>query len=105
MVTINLANYKVDGLDIDVKDELTKMLKVAGVYANGDQLCSGLDLADHICQLKEGSAKPSPSEIKLSDDEHNILKHVLNVLIAKATPPLGGPRYNELITRVFRAGK
>ena len=99
MVTVNLKNYSGGVSEVNVKRELADFLQMAGVYpGGGDQLCSGMDLAVRIEHNND-------DEIELSDGEHVLLKSVLNILLTKTTPPLGGPRYNELIIRVFKAGK
>ena len=100
MVTVNLKTYAIADYEVYAAKELIGFLRMAGVYpGGGDQLCSGIDLSMKLETCKDCDT------IELSDDELNVLKSVLNVLLTKATPPLGGPRYNELITRVFRAGK
>jgi hypothetical protein len=96
---LNLVDYKVGDKDIDVTDEFYQLLRMAGVYQNGLEMCDGIILAKSLWECKEAT-------IEITDVELTLLKKVMNVLIKRPhNPPmtfsLGGPRYEELILRVF----
>ena len=83
-----------------LKDEIADMLRIPGVYANGIESFDGLMLSKEIRTCEDDS-------FKISEDELKLLKTVMDKLIARDHNPtagqvaLGGPRYEELILRVF----
>ncbi len=83
-----------------LKEEIAEMLRIPGVYANGIESFDGLMLSKEIRACEDNS-------FKISEDELKILKMVMDKLIARDHNPtagqvaLGGPRYTELIIRVF----
>jgi len=86
---------------MDVKNEIYTILRVPGVYKNGVETCDGIDLANQV--------KASGDSIDITPDKLDLLKKVFNILIAQEHNPamgqmaMGGPRYLELIQRVFKA--
>jgi len=85
---------------LGVKSEIYTILRIPGVYKDGVETCDGVDLANKI----KDAGEFIDIEVKYLD----ILKKVFNKLIAQEHRPqlgqiaLGGPRYIELIQRVFR---
>ena len=86
---------------LDVKDEVYTILRIPGVYKDGIETCDGVELANKI--------KDSKDYIDVEVKDLDILKRVFNKLIAQEHKPqqgqmaMGGPRYIELIQRVFKA--
>ena len=87
-----------------LKEEIADMLRIPGVYANGIESFDGLMLSKEIRTCEDDS-------FKISEDELKLLKTVMDKLIAREHNPtagqvaLGGPRYEELIIRVFGLGR
>lgn len=86
---------------LKVKDEMFTILRVPGVYKDGVETCDGVDLANRI--------KSAEDSIVVETKELDLIKRVFNKLIAQEHKPLqgqmamGGDRYIELITRIFKA--
>lgn len=86
---------------LDVKNEIYGILRIPGVYKDGIETCDGVDLANKI--------KSAGDSIDIESKDLELLKKVFNKLIAQEHKPqlgqvaMGGPRYIELIQRVFRA--
>ena len=113
---LNLTKYDVDFERWEVEDEkrvlkkgkepfplaeeLADMLRIPGVYANGVESFDGLMLSREIRACED-------DVFVISEDELKILKGVMDKLIGREHNPasgqiaLGGPRYEELILRVF----
>jgi hypothetical protein len=98
MVAVDVKNYAVGDGEVNVKCELCNILNTAGVYDNGDMLCLGVGLSKRIGECDSDT-------IEFTTEELNLVKHVINILMTRSQPPLGGPRFNELIMRIFKAGK
>ena len=87
-----------------LKEEIADMLRIPGVYKDGVESFDGLMLSREIRACEDGS-------FKINEDELKILKAVMDKLIARDHNPaagqiaLGGPRYSELIIRVFGLGR
>ncbi len=87
-----------------LKDEIADMLRIPGVYKDGVESFDGLMLSREVRACEDDS-------FKISEDELKILKAVMDKLIARDHNPtagqiaLGGPRYAELIIRVFGLGR
>lgn len=85
-----------------VRDELYQILRLPGVYKDGVETCDGVDLAGRIKTTEEDSLDIEAKDLEL-------LKRIFNKLIAQEHNPqlgqvsMGGPRYIELIQRVFKA--
>ena len=83
-----------------IKTELADMLRIPGVYANGVESFDGLMLSREIRTCEDDT-------FVISEDELKLLKAVMDKLIGREHNPatgqisLGGPRYEELILRVF----
>ncbi len=83
-----------------IKKEIADMLRIPGIYANGVESFDGLMLSKDIRACGDDTKVISESELKL-------LKAVMDKLISREHNPaagsisLGGPRYEELILRVF----
>ncbi len=81
-------------------EELADMLRIPGVYANGVESFDGLMLSREIRACEDDVFVISEGELKL-------LKAVMDKLIGREHNPatgqiaLGGPRYEEMIVRVF----
>jgi hypothetical protein len=101
---LNLKDYKVGDADILVRDELYNMLRLPGIYADGVETCDGIILAKSILVCEGG-------ELEINETELALMKKVMNILIARPHNPrqgqvsLGGPRYEEIILRVFMLDK
>ena len=117
---LNLSKYDVDFERWEVKDEkrvliqgkepfpltdeLADMLRIPGVYANGVESFDGLMLSREIRACED-------DVFVISEDELKILKTVMDKLIGREHNPasgqiaLGGPRYSEMIIRVFGLGR
>lgn len=86
---------------LNVKSEIYEVLRIPGVYKDGVETCDGVDLANRI--------KDADEFIDIKTKDLDILKKVFNKLIAQEHNPaqgqmaMGGPRYIELIQRVFKA--
>ena len=86
--------------DFPIRKELSDLLRIPGVYANGVESFDGLMLSREIRTSDDDS-------FKINEDELKILKGVMDKLIGRDHNPasgqiaLGGPRYEELILRVF----
>ena len=87
-----------------IKTEIADMLRIPGVYANGIESFDGLMLSREIRACDEDT-------FKLNEDELTLLKSVMDKLIGRDHNPangmvaLGGPRYEELILRIFGLGR
>ena len=87
-----------------IKTEIADMLRIPGIYANGTESFDGLMLSREIRTCEEDS-------FKLNEDELTLLKSVMDKLIGRDHNPasgqiaLGGPRYEELILRIFGLGR
>ena len=81
-------------------EELADILRIPGVYANGVESFDGLMLSREIRACED-------DVLPISEDELKILKGVMDKLISREHNPatgqiaLGGPRYEEMIVRVF----
>ncbi|KKN51292.1 hypothetical protein LCGC14_0624000 [marine sediment metagenome] len=120
MYDLDLSEYKVDFERWEVEDEkrvlktgkepfpikkeIADMLRIPGVYKDGVESFDGLMLSREIRACEDDS-------FKINEDELKILKAVMDKLIARDHNPstgqiaLGGPRYEELILRVFGLGR
>ncbi len=84
----------------DIREELSAILRISGIYKDGVEMVDGVNLARQIKTCEADS-------IEVNEDELELLKSVLNKLIARQEKPeagiiaLGGPRYEELVMRVF----
>jgi hypothetical protein len=84
---------------VDIKQELSDILRAPGVFQNGTQM------VDAICIAREISK--AVGSIELSDKDLGILQEACNHFIAMEHDPakgkiaLGGVKYSELIMRVF----
>lgn len=100
---IDLKDYEVDGKVIPVKEELSGLLRLPGVYKDGIETCDGVMLARTIEACDDG--------VMINEKDLTLLKKVMDILIAREHKPqigqlsLGGVRYGELILRVFMADK
>ena len=89
---------------LDVKKEMADMLRIPGIYENGVESFDGLMLGREIRALEEDS-------FSISEDELKLLKKVMDKLIGRDQNPaagqisLGGPRYEEMIIRVYGLGR
>ena len=89
---------------LDVKKEIADMLRIPGVYANGIESFDGLMLGREIRACEENL-------FTISEDELKLLKKVMDILVAREHNPkegsisLGGPRYEEMIIRVYSLGR
>lgn len=106
-VVLDLTDYEFEGRDdtgkltqmkVSMKEELSVLLRINGVYDNGIEMCDGVDIAKQVKYCKEDA-------LTLSETEHNLVKKVLDKLIKdeRFQPRFGGIRYEELIFRVFKA--
>ena len=83
-----------------IKQEIADMLRIPGIYANGVESFDGLMFSKEVREC-EGDV------LEISEIELGLLKKVMDKLIARDHNPqagsfaLGGPRYEELILRVF----
>ena len=81
-------------------DELADMLRIPGVYADGVESFDGLMLSREIRACED-------DVFTINEDELKLLKAVMDKLIGREHNPttgqiaLGGPRYEEMIIRVF----
>lgn len=87
---------------VDMQRELYEILRMPGMYRNGVETCDGVALAGRILSTK------GDENVVVSDEEIQLLQRVCNKLIAKEHKPpmqiaLGGERYIEMITRIFKA--
>jgi hypothetical protein len=98
---LDLSAYKVGGEDFPIRGELAGLLRIPGVYKDGVETCDGVILARSI-------VKEEKDCLEINETELALIKKVMNQLIAREHKPqlgqiaLGGPRYEELIMRVFR---
>ena len=83
-------------MTVEIKEELSSLLRVAGVYDNGVELCDGVEIARQIKDCPDDCLEVSETELK-------IMKKVLDKLISNEQTKLGGVRYEELILRCFKA--
>ena len=87
-----------------IKKELGDMLRIPGIYKDGVESFDGLMLSKEIRACDEDT-------FKLNEDELKLLKAMMDKLIGRDHNPangqiaLGGPRYEELILRVFGLGR
>ncbi len=89
---------------LKIKEEIADMLRIPGIYANGIESFDGLMLGREIRACEEDS-------FSISEDELNLLKKIMDKLIGREHKPtegvvaLGGPRYEEMIIRVYGLGR
>ncbi len=87
-----------------IRKEIADMLRIPGIYKDGVESFDGLMLSREIRACDEDT-------FKLNEDELKLLKAVMDKLINREHNPasgsiaLGGPRYEELILRVFGLGR
>lgn len=87
-----------------IKTEIADMLRIPGIYKDGVESFDGLMLSREIRACDEDT-------FKLNEDELKLLKAVMDKLIGRDHNPasgsiaLGGPRYEELILRIFGLGR
>ncbi len=87
-----------------IRKEISDMLRIPGIYKGGVESFDGLMLSKEIRACDEDT-------FKLNEDELKLLKAVMDKLINREHNPangiiaLGGPRYEELILRVFGLGR
>ncbi len=83
-----------------IKQEIADVLRIPGIYDNGVESFDGLMLSKEIRACEDDTKD-------ISETELNLLKKVMDKLIAREHNPaagqiaLGGPRYEEMIIRVF----
>ena len=83
-----------------LKDELSMILRIPGIFENGVAVFDACLLGKQIKNCEEDS-------LEISEEELKLLKTAMNKLIAREHNPatgliaLGGPRYEEMIIRVF----
>ncbi|KKL78574.1 hypothetical protein LCGC14_2023520, partial [marine sediment metagenome] len=83
-----------------IKEEIAEMLRIPGIYKDGVESFDGLMLSKEIRACDD-------DVFAISEDELKILKGVMDKLIGREHNPasgqiaLGGPRYEEMIIRVF----
>ena len=83
-----------------IKTEIADMLRIPGIYKDGVESFDGLMLSREIRACDE-------DVFPISEDELKLLKAVMDKLIGREHNPatgqiaLGGPRYEEMIIRVF----
>ena len=101
---LDVSNYQAEDNLVSVKEELSQMLRLPGIYENGVETCDGVILAKAI--------RENTSQWKtISVEDLALLKKVMNILIKRPHNPamgqvsLGGIRYEELIVRVFTLDK
>lgn len=116
MYDLDLSEYEVDFERWEMEDEkrvlktgkepfpigteLAEMLRIPGIYKDGVESFDGLMLSREIRACDEDI-------FKLNEDELKLLKGIMDKLIGREHNPtagviaLGGPRYEELILRVF----
>lgn len=100
---LNLTDYEFEGRDeqgaktikVSMKDELSLLMRIAGVYENGIETCDGIEIVKQI--------KAAGDSLEVNESELNLIKKVLDKLIKHDNIKLGGARYEELILRVFKA--
>ena len=89
---------------VDIKKELADLLRIPGTYKNGVESFDGMMLGREIRACEEDS-------LTISEDELRVLKMVMDELISREHNPaknlisLGGPRYEEMIIRVYGLGR
>ena len=84
-----------------VKTELYSILRMPGVYKDGVETCDGVALAGRI--------QDAGDSIEVEAKDLELIKRIFNKLIGQEHNPqqgvmaMGGERYIELITRIFKA--
>ena len=87
-----------------IKEELSGVLRIPGIFENGVAVFDACMLGKQIKSCKADT-------IEISEDELKLLKTAMDKLIGQEHNPaknqfaLGGPRYEELIIRVFGLGR
>ncbi len=87
-----------------VKKEFSNLLRLSGIFENGVQIFDGCMLGKQIKSCEADTIEIDEAELKL-------LKTAMDKLIARDHDPLngqialGGPRYEEMIIRVFGLGR
>lgn len=83
-----------------IKEELSGVLRIPGIFENGVQIFDG-------CMLGKQIKNCEADTLVINEDELKLLKTAMDKLIAREHNPaagqiaLGGPRYEEMIIRVF----
>lgn len=104
-IELNLTDYDFEGKDekletktftVNMKEELSALLRINGIYDGGVEMVDGVDVARQIKNCKE-------DVLELSETEHALIKKVLDKLIKNEQIKFGGIRYEELVLRVFKA--
>ena len=86
---------------LDVKMELYGMLRLPGLFKDGIEVVDSVLMARNIRDAESDN-------VELDANEEKLLKAAFNKLIDREHNPqsgqiaLGGPRYEELILRVFK---
>lgn len=87
-------------VEVDVRNELYMLLRGNGCCKSGPEIVEAVTLARMIRDRNE-------DVIGLVKEDYELLKKILNYYISRENRPefgmasLGGPRYEELILRVF----
>ena len=85
---------------LPVKEELSSILRIPGIFKNGVQIFDA-------CMLGKRIKSCEADTIEINEKELKLLTTAMNKLIAREHSPqkgqiaLGGPRYEEMIIRVF----
>jgi hypothetical protein len=96
----NTVTRKIEKQIFPIRQEIYEMLRIPGVLDSGMEIVDAITLARRILSCEDDS-------VELTEDEMNVLRKVMNKLIKREHNPqaglvaLGGPRYEELILRVF----
>ena len=83
-----------------VKEELSSILRIPGIFENGVQIFDA-------CMLGKQIKSCEADTLEINEEELKLLTTAMNKLIAREHNPvagqiaLGGPRYEEMIIRVF----
>ena len=102
--TLDLSTYTEDKATVEMKKELSDLLRMPGVYKDGVETCDGVLIAKQIRECEEDG-------LEINETELALIKKVMDTLIKKPHEPLkgqislGGKRYEEMILRVFMLDK
>ena len=100
---LNLKDYEFeakgrkgyDKFTANTKAGLCEIMSVPGIYDNGIEMCDGIKIARKV--------KNAGSTLNVTESEIALIRKVFDKHIKLGSAFLGGPRYQELVMRVFNS--
>ena len=100
---LNLKDYEFeakgrkdyDKFTANTKEGLCEIMRVPGIYDSGIEMCEGIKITHKIRKSKD--------TLEVNESEMALIRKVFEKHIKLGSVFLGGPRYEELVLRVFKS--